>query len=423
MSRGRYNQKNNKSHKLVVILAIVVIWIFICSHFYSSYKVSDQTITSGTISTEEVKEDSTATIVAMGDTLCHSQNFKDAYDEETGIYDFSPMFKYVTKYYEGATVSVGNLEATLAGPERGYSGYPTFNTPEHLAIDLKELGLDIMTTANNHTLDIGYTGLESTLNYLDEAGLEHTGSARSQEEQNKILFKDLNGIKTAFLAFTYGTNGIPVPTGKEYCVNVYADWTSDWSSYTIDYDFMKSKIDQAKAEGAEAIVVSMHWGIEYQTKENTEQDKIADFLIENDVNVILGCHPHVPQPMEMRTVTMDDGTEKTGFVIFSMGNFFSAQTFDNTRNTLILNVKIRKDAETGKITVDQATYAPLYVYDNGLNAKDRYEILDLNSIINSYEAGENTWSKNMYDLAVTEKARLENIVGPNIYNNTTTKSY
>lgn len=416
MPNGPYKRRSNKSKKKIAIIAILAIWVIICAYIINTYKSSSKTTTLGTSSEQEIKQDSVATIVAMGDTLCHSQNFKDAYDDETGIYDFSPMFKYVNKYYDNATVAVGNLEATLAGPEKGYSGYPTFNTPEHLAIDLKELGLDIMTTANNHTLDIGYTGLESSLNYLDEAGLEHTGSARSQEEQDKILFKDLNGIKTAFLAFTYGTNGIPVPKGKEYCVNVFADWKSDWSSYTINYDFMKSKIDQAKAEGAEAIVVSMHWGVEYQTKENAEQDKIADFLIANDVNVILGCHPHVPQPMQMRTVTADDGTQKTGFVIFSMGNFFSAQTFDNTRNTLILNVKIRKNAETGKITVDQATYAPLYVYDNGLNAKDRYEILDLDEIIRSYEAGETTWSKNMYDLAVTEKARLEKIVGPNIYN-------
>lgn len=416
MSKRRYKKQSNKIG--IILIAIVAIWVLICSYFYNTNKQTTSSVVSeSTISENEPY--STATIVAMGDTLCHSQNFKDAYDEQTGEYDFSPMFKYVTKYYENATIAVGNLEATLAGPKRGYSGYPTFNTPEHLAIDLKELGLDIMTTANNHTLDIGYDGLTSTLDYLDSAGLEHTGSARTQEEQDKILMKDLNGIKTAFLAFTYGTNGIPVPKGKEYCVNVFADWKSDWSSYTIDYDFMKSKIDQAKEEGAEAIVVSMHWGVEYQTKENSEQDQIADFLIENDVNVILGCHPHVPQPMEMRTVTLKDGTKKTGFVIFSMGNFFSAQTFDNTRNTLILNVKIRKDNKTGKIFVDQATYAPLYVYDNGLNAKDRYEILDLNEIIRSYEAGESTWSKNMYDLAKTEKARLEKIVGPQIYNNTT----
>ena len=125
-----------------------------------------------------IPEDSVATIVAIGDTLCHTQNFKDADDSETGIYDFSPMFKYITKYFDDATVAVGNLEATFAGPSHKYSGYPTFNTPEHLAIDLKELGLDIMTTANNHALDIGYSGLVSTLDYLDDAGLQHRSEER-----------------------------------------------------------------------------------------------------------------------------------------------------------------------------------------------------------------------------------------------------
>lgn len=354
---------------------------------------------------EVIPQDNVANIVAIGDTLCHSQVFKDAYDAETKTYDFSPLFKYVAKYFENKTVAVGNLEATLAGPSHPYTGYPTFNTPEHLAIDLKELGLDIMTTANNHSLDIGYSGLESSLKYLDEAGLEHTGTARSVEEQQQILFKDLNGIKTAFLAFTYGTNGIPVPTGKEYCVNL------------IDKDFIKSKIDQAKEEGAEAICVSMHWGVEYQTKQNAEQEDLAEFLIENDVNIILGCHAHVPQPMQMKTVTMEDGTEKTGFVIYSMGNFFSAQTFPNTRNTLILNIQMRENGQTGEITIDQVTYAPVYDYDFGVSAQDRYALLDLNGIIEDYESGGNNWSLNMYNLAKTEKERLVKIVGPEIYNN------
>lgn len=258
---------------LFLIIAIVILGIQKGNTRLNSQNISKQ----NDILTEEktIKEDKTATIVAMGDTLCHSQVFKDAYDSETGIYDFSPLFKNVAKYFQNKTVAVGNLEATLAGPSHPYTGYPTFNTPEHLATDLKELGLDIMTTANNHSLDIGYSGLESTLNYLDEAQLEHTGSARSAEEQDKILFKDLNGIKTAFLAFTYGTNGIPRPNGKEYCVNL------------IDKDFIKNKLDQAKEQGAEAICVSMHWGVEYQTKQNSEQEDLAEFLIKNDVNVIL----------------------------------------------------------------------------------------------------------------------------------------
>lgn len=408
--KNKNRRYKRKSHNVQAIFALIILIVIAGVVALGITKGNDRIGQSESTETNEVQqeevipEDKTATIVAIGDTLCHSQVFKDAYDSETGIYDFSPLFKDITKYFENKTVAVGNLEATLAGPSYKYSGYPTFNTPEHLAVDLKELGLDIMTTANNHSLDIGYTGLVSSLNYLDEAGLEHTGSARSVEEQGKILFKDLNGIKTAFLAYTYGTNGIPRPTGKEYCVNL------------IDKDFIKSQIDQAKAEGAEAICVSMHWGVEYQTKQNSEQEDLAAFLIENDVNVILGCHPHVLQPLEMKEVTLEDGTKKEGVVIYSMGNFFSAQTFPNTRNTLILDVKIRKDGATGKISIDHAKYAPVYDYDNGVNAKDRYELLDLNGIIESYESGETTWSKSMYDLAVTEKARTESIVGPNIIN-------
>ena len=415
MSKRSNNEhrKINKQNVLAVLALITIILVVIFGIKNGNSRIGKNNVGSKKENVQEevkVPEDSTATIVAIGDTLCHSQVFKDAYDSTTKTYDFSPLFKDVTKYFENKTVAVGNLEATLAGPSHPYTGYPTFNTPEHLAVDLKELGLDIMTTANNHSLDIGYSGLVSSLNYLDEAGLEHTGTARSPEEQDKILFKDLNGIKTAFLAFTYGTNGIPVPKGKEYCVNL------------IDKDFIKRKIDQAKAEGAEAICVSMHWGIEYQTKENSEQDDLADFLIKNDVNVILGCHPHVLQPLQMREVTMEDGTKKSGVVIFSMGNFFSAQTFPNTRDTLIMNIKIRKNGETGKISIDHAKYAPVYDYDNGVNAKDRYELLDLDGIIQSYEAGEKDangnlkWSKNMYDLAKTEKERIYKIVGPEIIN-------
>lgn len=402
-------KKRKKLNLVKVLIALAILGLAIYGSYLGITKIASKNNKSNlenTLPEEIIPEDSVATIVAIGDTLCHSQNFKDAYDSETGIYDFSPMFKYITKYFEDATVCVGNLEASLAGPSRGYSGYPTFNTPEHLAIDLKELGMDVMTTANNHALDMGYTGLTSTLNYLDDAGLEHTGTARSLEEQEKILFKDLNGIKTAFLAFTYGTNGIPVPTGKEYCVNLFYK------------DFMKRKIDQAKEEGAELICVSMHWGDEYQTKPNSTQKDLAEFLIKNDVNVILGCHPHVLEPIEMKTVTMDDGSTKTGFVIYSMGNFFSAQTFPNTRNTLILNVQVRKNGVTGKVTIDNATYTPVYVYDNGLNAKDRYELLDIENIIAEYEAGTGNWSQAMYNLAKTELDRTIKTLGPEIFNET-----
>lgn len=351
----------------------------------------------------EVVEDSFATIVSFGDTLCHKPLYNAAYD--TGIYDFSYMFKYVEKYFENSTITIGNCESPMAGAERGYSGYPCFNAPEHLAIDLKELGVDIMTTANNHTLDKGFSGLSSTLDFLDDAEIAHSGTARTNEEQNTILFKDLNGIKTAFLAYTYGTNGIPVPEGKEFCVNL------------IDEDLILKQINQAKDEGAELIVVSMHWGVEYQTTENAEQDRLAELLIKNGVQVILGSHPHVLQPMKIVQVETDEGEEKEGLVIFSQGNFFSNQRDLNTRNTAIFNIEIKKDGKTGEITVERVTYAPIYVSIKDPGAKDRYELLDLNEIIRSYEAGEETWTETMYNLAIREKERCVNLIGPEIDTN------
>lgn len=356
---------------------------------------------------EEKKEDTIINIVGIGDSLCHSQNFKDAYNSETKAYDFSPMFKNITKYVENATIAVGNLETSLGGKERGFSGYPAFNSPDELAFDLKEMGIDILTTGNNHSLDTGYAGLTRTLDVLDGYGISHTGTARSLEEQNTLLIKDLNGIKTAFLNYTYGTNGIPLPKGKEYCVNL------------IDKEFMKSQIEKAKEEGAELICVSMHWGAEYRLKPTAEQEELAEFLIKNGADVILGNHSHVPEPMEMKRVTLDDGTEREGFVIYSMGNFFSAQTQNYTRDTLIVNVEIRKNGESGKITIDKATYTPVYVYDNGVNAKDRYELLDLEKIIEDYEAGNSEYSEKIYNLAKTELKKIVEIVGEEIDNTIT----
>ena len=353
---------------------------------------------------EVIPEDTVINIVGIGDALCHSQNFKEAYNSETGTYDFSPMFKNITKYIESATVAVGNLETTLAGEERGYSGYPTFNSPAELAYDMKEMGIDILTTANNHCIDKGYSGLVSTLDKLDEYGIAHTGTSRSVEEQNTILFKDLEGIKTAFLCYTYGTNGIPIPSGREYSVNL------------IDKDFMKQQLDKAKEEGAELIVVSMHWGSEYRIKPTEEQEELAEFLIKNGADIILGNHSHVPEPMEMKEVTLDDGTKREGFVIYSMGNFFSAQTQEYTRDTLIVNVEVRKNGQTGEITIDKATYTPVYVYDNGSNAKDRYELLDIENIISEYESGTSEYSESMYNLMKRELKKITEIVGPEIDN-------
>lgn len=333
---------------------------------------------------------------AFGDTMCHLTNIKNAYDSSKKDYDFSNVFKNVKNYLEDADITIGNLETTFAGSSRGYTGYPTFNAPEVLGKNLKDMGVDVLTTANNHCMDKGNSGLVSTLDYLDKFEISHTGTARSEEEQNSILIKDVNGIKIAFLSYTYGTNGITIPSDKPYSVNL------------IDKELIKKHIDSARAQNVDVICVSMHWGLEYKLKPNTTQKELADFLFDNGVDIILGSHPHVLEPMEKRTITLADGTTKDGFIIYSLGNFVSGQIYANTKSTVILDIQITKNSD-GKISIDNVKYTPVYLYDKGAGAKTRtrYTLIDLEKSISDYENGnDSSISKSLYN---TFKDELENI--------------
>lgn len=343
---------------------------------------------------QKIQEDKTITISAIGDIMCHNTQFKDAYSN--GLYDFSYVFSDVESYIKNADIAIGNLETTFAGSAKGYGGYPAFNTPEALANDLAELGLDVITTSNNHCLDTGYTGLESTLNFLDSAGLSHVGTARSFNEQNSILIKNVNDIKIAFLSYTYGTNGIPIPKDKNYCVNL------------INKDFILSQLQNAQKENVDLICVSMHWGDEYSNNSNSEQADLTNFLFENGVDIILGSHPHVLQPMEIRDITLQDGTKKTGFVIYSLGNFMSGQTKENTRSSIILNLKLTKSGKTGNFSIDEILYTPIYTYTSP--AYKNYKVLDIQKIINNFvQKTDTSISTNMYTLLQSELDRINSI--------------
>lgn len=349
--------------------------------------------------TAKAPENLTFTMSVTGDIMCHNTQFKDAYNASTGKYDFSYVFEDVKKYIQTADVAVGNLETTFTGSQAGYSGYPTFNTPEALAYNLKDLGFDVLTTSNNHSLDKGYKGIESTINYLDDADIAHTGTFTSEESQNTILYKNVKGVKIAFLSYTYGTNGIPVPSGKEYCINL------------IDKDLIKKQIELAKQGDPDLICVSMHWGVEYRTSATDEQKELADFLFNNGADIILGNHSHVLEPMEKRKITLEDGTEKEGFVIYSLGNFISGQVKEYTRDTAILNLKITKNGETGKITIDEISYTPLYMY-KGSSATKAYKLLDINSCIAQYQSGNRSFvSTSLYNTLTAELTKIKKILG------------
>ena len=316
----------------------------------------------------------TFTMALTGDIMCHDTLYKDAYNSKKKTYDFSYLFEDIKYYLQTADVTVGNLETTFAGAEVGYSNYPTFNTPEHLAKDLKKAGFNVVSTANNHCMDKGYNGLVSTIKYLDKVDLSHTGTYNSEEASQRTLIKNVKGLAVAFLSFTYGTNGIPIPAGKEYSVNM------------IDKKFILDRINSAKEKNPDVICVSMHWGTEYQPEPNETQKDLADFLFKNGVDIIIGNHPHVIQKMEKRTVKLDNNETKDGFVVYSLGNFMSAQVKEHTNDTAIVNLQITKDNTTGKLSIDQATYVPVYCQRKTDGSSPQFKLLDIKNEIAAYEA-------------------------------------
>ncbi len=350
---------------------------------------------------EEQKKDTTISLCVVGDIMCHNTQYNDAYNSSTDTYDFSHVFSNIADKLQSADLTIGNLETTFAGSERGYSSYPTFNTPDALAVNLRAIGFDVLSTANNHSLDKGFSGLSRTLDVLDENGISHMGTYASEEDRNEILVKDVNGVKIAMLSYTYGTNGIPVPSGKEFCINL------------IDKDKIKSDLDKAKALEVDLITVNMHWGAEYRLKPTTEQEDLADFLFKNGVDLIFGSHPHVLEPMEKRTITLEDGTEKEVFLIYSLGNFVSGQTKQYTNLSVILDLEITKHAE-GNITIDKVEYTPIYVDMRSSSADERFKILDIKESIKAYENGDTSISKTLYSKLTSALEKIDKIIAGDI---------
>lgn len=301
-----------------------------------------------------------ATLAMCGDVMSHMPVTNDAWDGALGIYDYTPIFEAARPYVEGADYAVANLETTL-WTEGPYSGYPAFRSPAALADDLKELGFDLMLTANNHCLDRGFDGLTATLDLLDQAGLAHVGTARSEEEAQPdaaIHVADVGGISVAFLGYTYGTNGIPLPSGKDYAVNLFnTDYMTTLS--TPDTERLEADLAAARALDPDLIAVMIHWGVEYQTTQNAYQEELADLLIANGADLVLGGHSHVPQPLETRTVTAPDGTQRTGFVCYSLGNFISSQVDPLTDTTAVLTLELTLDHQTGEAGVTGWSYVPM----------------------------------------------------------------
>ena len=311
-------------------------------------------------------------LCAFGDVMAHDGTYEAARIDDG--FDFDYMFADLLPYTRQADYLFGNLETVFAGKERGYSTYPAFNTPEQMGQSLaRVLGVDLLSTANNHCMDRGVSGLVQTLDQLDEYGIAHTGTYRSEEESRELFIAEINGARIAFLSYTYGLNGA---RPNQYSVNI------------ISKDTLRERAAAAREAGADYIIALLHWGTEYQRTASRDQRSLAQWLFENtEIDLIIGNHPHVVQPIEEFRVEYD-GREKTGYVFYALGNFTSEQLFEYSNTGIMVNVHLVIDREDyRKNRVDAITYTPIFVDPNPKNTGKRYRVISIRQAVTDYEAG------------------------------------
>lgn len=314
-------------------------------------------------------------LMAVGDIMVHQEQLDAAWNPATKKYEFHPFFTNVAPLFKESDWLIGNLETTMSGSDAGYSGYPMFNSPAELAHTLKEVGFTAVSTANNHSLDRKGPGILQTIKHLDEAGLLHTGTFASPEDRDEPLLLKKDGFTLALLSYTYGTNGIPIPEGKSYMINL------------IDPALIKKDIARAREKGADLVAVALHFGIEYQRMPNETQKKTAEQVVRDGADLILGAHPHVVQPYEWKTVTLEDGREHRGLITYSLGNFISAQRWDYKDVGAILKLTLKKDA-SGVASIESAEMIPTYVHFFRKSGKRHYVIYPVPQTLAKLQNGE-----------------------------------
>lgn len=278
----------------------------------------------------EPEPGATVRLAAAGDVILHTPILAAAWDPAISGYDFRPIFAPVRPFLGEADFTLAVLETTLGGAERGYTGYPRFNSPAEIAEALRWAGIDLVFTAHNHSLDRGLEGLFRTLDHLDRAGLAHVGTARTPDPAARVVLREINGVRFAFLAYTTSTNGIPVPAGREWAVNLYSPAGA------------AADVALARRLGAEIIVCALHAGVEYRREPSAEQRAIVEELLDLGVDVVLGSHPHVIQPIAVKSHPGPDGAMRPVLVAYSLGNFLSNQRWRYSDCGLLLTLEWTK---------------------------------------------------------------------------------
>ena len=353
MTKKRKRRKLKKGFKIFLVIFSITL-ISIISYIIIKPNKDNKTITKPNIINKNEDKHYEASLIVVGDYLIHSSVYKDANRLANGDgYDFKPMISYIKEIVSNYDIAYYNQETILGGSELGLSDYPTFNSPYEAGDAMLDAGFNLVSLATNHTMDSGKKAVENSCKYWQsKENVLTAGSYCSEEERNKINIKEINNIKYTMLNYTYGTNGMPV--ANDYLVNVWPTDIDNINNPEKDTKYqaykkqVKEDIDKVK-DKVDFLIVAMHWGVEYTHEPTAYEKDMASYLASLGVNLIIGTHPHVIQP-----VTWIDDT----LVIYSLGNFISAQyqnksTCTNYKCTteLMTNLKIEKDIKNNQTSV------------------------------------------------------------------------
>lgn len=348
---------------------------------------------------EDVEFSNSVEIISVGDIMAHTIQFEAAYEWETKSYNFDEQFKYISDKLSSKNFAIGNLETVFAGKDKRYSGKNMiFNAPDSLAKSLKEAGIDIVTTANNHSLDRGYYGLSRTIDVLDNLGILHSGTYKTEEDSEEVLIFEENGISFALLSYSYSTNGWPMPEENPYALNM------------LDEGQIINDIKRAKSLGVDIVVVAAHWGLEYQRNPNIHQTNLADSMFYAGADIVLGSHPHVVQPFVNKKMIDSSGEEREKFIIYSMGNFISGQRTSPRDIGMYINFKVTRKG-SNPVFIEEVSVMPTWVQSSYVNGKRYMRVLDVLDAITKYENDQinNITNSEYLKLNRIEKETLEHL--------------
>lgn len=377
-SKHRKKRKLKKTFKILLIVLLIAIVAGISCYSYVSLNKKEEPKKEEKKVEKKKEEKYTASMIMVGDCLIHSSVYSDARTSNGG-YDFKKMLENVKPLIKQYDLAYYNQETILGGKELGLSTYPQFNSPYEVGDAFLDAGFNMVSLANNHSMDRGTQALDNSIQYWKkQKDVYWAGTYSSFEERDTAKIGEKNGIKYAMLSYTTVDNGLPAPKGQEYYVNAYSDELAK-----ADIERVRDKVD--------VVMVAMHWGTEYNEGGiDEEQTRIAKYLSDLGVDIIIGAHPHVIEPIEYVGKTL---------VIYSLGNFLSGQINVENITGLMVGLNINKTVKDGKTTIDISDITAEFVYTDFTPSYTNFKLYRYNQLTNDifygYKDYYSRWKKDL----------------------------